>query len=82
MKAAVVIGASRGIGRQIALTLANNNYGIIVAAKTVEESTRLPGTIYSVAAEIQQSGGTAFPVRCDCRKEIDIANAIKSCRKK
>lgn len=77
-KAALVIGASRGIGRQIALTLAKNNYAVVVAAKTEEASAKLPGTIYSVAKEIQDAGGLALPVKCDCRDEADIQKAVNA----
>lgn len=75
-KAALVIGASRGIGRQIALTLARNNYAVVVASKTEETSSALPGSINSVAEEIRAAGGIAVPVRCDCRDENDVANAV------
>jgi short-subunit dehydrogenase len=48
MKACLVIGASRGIGRQIALTLSANRYNVGVAAKTTESTERLPGSVNSV----------------------------------
>lgn len=72
-----MIGASRGIGRQIALTLANHDYAVIVASKTENDSDKLPGTIYTVADEIKAAGGEAFPVRCDCRNEVDIQNVVR-----
>ena len=75
-KAALVIGASRGIGRQIALTLARNNYAVVVASKTEKEISTLPGSINSVAEEIKAAGGIAIPVRCDCRDENDVGNAV------
>ncbi|XP_052233845.1 hydroxysteroid dehydrogenase-like protein 2 isoform X2 [Dreissena polymorpha] len=77
MMSALVIGASRGIGRQIALTLARNGYGVTVAAKTVESTERLPGSIHTVVDEIQRDGGVAFPVQCDCRQESDVRNAVR-----
>jgi citronellol/citronellal dehydrogenase len=52
-RSALVIGASRGIGRQIAITLANNSYRVAVAAKTTMETDQLPGTIHSVLKELQ-----------------------------
>lgn len=75
-KAALVIGASRGIGRQVALTLARKNYAVVVASKTEESSEKLPGSINSVAEEIRACGGVALPVRCDCRNEADIERAV------
>lgn len=45
MKSALVIGATRGIGRQIALTLAENGYGVCVAAKTVVSTEKNPGML-------------------------------------
>lgn len=53
-RSALVIGASRGIGRQIAITLANNSYRVAVAAKTTKETDQLPGTIHSVLKELQE----------------------------
>lgn len=52
MKSALVIGATRGIGRQIALTLAENGYGVCVAAKTVVSTEKNPGML--VAARISR----------------------------
>ncbi len=43
MKSALIIGASRGIGRQMALTLSRNGYAVGVAAKSVDSSPDLPG---------------------------------------
>ena len=77
MKSALVIGASRGIGRQIAITLSQNNYGLVVASKTSELTVNLPGSINTVAEEIKSAGGTAYLFRCDCRDESDIENVVK-----
>ncbi|WAR12861.1 HSDL2-like protein [Mya arenaria] len=77
LKSALVLGASRGIGRQIAITLSRNGYSVIVASKTVESTDKLPGSIHSVVKEIEQDGGVAFPVQCDCRSEGDIQNAVR-----
>ncbi|XP_070574517.1 hydroxysteroid dehydrogenase-like protein 2 [Ptychodera flava] len=79
MPSALVIGASRGIGRQIAITLARNGYQVGVAAKTTQDSRKLPGTIHSVSDEIQQNGGQAMPICCNVRREDDIKEAIQTC---
>jgi len=50
-RTAIISGASRGIGRAIALKLAKDNVNIVVAAKTADPHPKLPGTIYTVAKE-------------------------------
>ena len=52
-KIAIVTGASRGIGRIVSHKLAENGYTVVIAAKSVEENNKLPGTIYSVQKEIK-----------------------------
>jgi len=79
MKSALVIGASRGIGRQICLTLAANNYKVGVAAKTAESSDTLPGSIHTVTEEIQSTNGTALPIVCNVREDADIQKAVNTC---
>ncbi len=76
-KTIFITGASRGIGRAIALKFAKEGANIVVAAKTVEEDPRLGGTIYSVAGEIEEAGGKALPVQVDIRAEEQIKNAVE-----
>lgn len=76
-KTAFITGASRGIGKAIALRLAAEGANIIVAAKSVEENPKLGGTIYSAAAEIEQAGGKALAVQCDIRDEAQINHAVE-----
>ncbi|XP_033755446.1 hydroxysteroid dehydrogenase-like protein 2 [Pecten maximus] len=80
-KAALVVGASRGIGRQIALSLSKNRYGVGVASKTETSTETLPGSIYTVAAEIEAEGGRAEPMVCNTRSEEDIKEAVQKCIK-
>ncbi|ESO86497.1 hypothetical protein LOTGIDRAFT_220526 [Lottia gigantea] len=82
MKTALVIGASRGIGREISLTLSRNGFNVCVAAKTTDESKQLPGTIYSVSKEIQDLGGSALPVKCNVRDMTEVKNTVKTCMDK
>ena len=82
MKSCLVIGGSRGIGRQIAFTFSKNGYKVAVAAKTTESTDRLPGSIHSVVDEIGSSGGTAIPIKCDARNEKDIKSAVDTCYEK
>ena len=79
MPSAVILGASRGIGRQIALTFAANGYKVCVAAKTDQPDARLPGTINTVAEEISQDGGIALPIKCNARDPLEIENCVKTC---
>ena len=69
---AIITGASRGIGRAVALGLARDGYDIVVAAKSTTSSEKLPGSIYTVADEIKALGREALPVVCDVRDEAQI----------
>jgi citronellol/citronellal dehydrogenase len=71
-----ITGASRGIGLSIALRAAADGANIAVAAKTTEAHPKLPGTIYTAAAEIEAAGGRALPLACDIRDEQQVAQAI------
>jgi citronellol/citronellal dehydrogenase len=75
-KTAFITGATRGIGKAIALRLAKEGANIIVAAKSVEENTKLGGTIFSAAEEIEAAGGKALAVQCDIRFEEQIQQAV------
>lgn len=66
-KTIIITGASRGIGREIALRCAKDGANLVLAAKSVEEG-KLPGTIYSVADEVKQAGGRALALQVDVRE--------------
>ncbi len=76
-KTALITGASRGIGKAIALKLAEHGANIIIAAKSIEENPKLGGTIFSVAKEIEDKGGKALAVQCDIRFEEQIISTIE-----
>lgn len=77
-KVALVTGASRGIGEDVAKYLAKAGASVAVAARTEEVTDpRLPGTIHSVAAAINESGGKAIPVRMDMRDAESITAGVK-----
>ncbi len=76
-KTIFITGASRGIGKAIALRLAKEGANIAVLAKSVEENPKLGGTIFSASREIEQAGGKALPVQCDIRYEEQIQDAVK-----
>jgi len=77
-KTLFVSGASRGIGLAIAKRAAEDGANIILAAKTAEEHPKLPGTIYTAADEVIESGGKALPIVCDIRNEEQVRQAVNS----
>src|SRR5258706_1380164 len=72
-----ITGASRGIGLAIAKRAAADGANIVIAAKTAEANPKLPGTIYSAAAEIEAAGGKALPVQTEIRDEASVLAAIE-----
>ncbi len=76
-KTVFITGASRGIGKAMALKLAAEGANIVIAAKSAEENPKLGGTIFSAAAEIEAAGGKALPVQTDIRFEEQIQHAVE-----
>jgi citronellol/citronellal dehydrogenase len=72
-----ITGGSRGIGLAIALRAAADGASIAIAAKTADPNPKLPGTIFTAAAEIEAAGGKALALQCDIRDETAIEEAIK-----
>jgi NAD(P)-dependent dehydrogenase (short-subunit alcohol dehydrogenase family) len=72
----LITGATRGIGKAIAIKLAKEGANIIIAAKSVTEDPRLGGTIYSAAAEVEAAGGKCLAVQVDIRFEDQIEAAV------
>jgi hypothetical protein len=77
-KVAIVVGASRGIGATVAITLAAHHYRVVVAAKS-KAGGKLPGTLDEVVAKIQQQGRMALPKECDVRNEVHLTQWCFSC---
>lgn len=76
-KTLFITGASRGIGKAIALRAAADGARIAIVAKTAEPHPKLEGTVYTAAEEIEAAGGTALPLITDIRNEdaVDVAVA-------
>ncbi|UGT95478.1 SDR family oxidoreductase [Mycobacterium intracellulare] len=80
-RAAIVTGASRGLGRAIALALAAEGAAVAVAGRTEEVwDDRLPGTIGETVAGIEAAGGRAVAVRADLTDRDEIARLVDSAR--
>jgi citronellol/citronellal dehydrogenase len=75
-KTLFITGASRGIGKAIALRAARDGANIVIAAKTTEAHPKLPGTIYSAAEEVERAGGKALALVVDVRSEEQIQAAV------
>jgi citronellol/citronellal dehydrogenase len=73
-RVAVVTGASRGIGRAIALGLARHGCHVVIAAKSTESTAKLPGSIHTVAREVEALGVQALPLQVDVRDAEQIDN--------
>ena len=76
-KTLFITGASRGIGLAIAKRAARDGANIVIAAKTAEANPKLPGTIFSAAAEIEAAGGQALPLQTDIRDEASVLAAVE-----
>ena len=76
-KTVFITGASRGIGKAIALRLAKEGANIVVVAKSTVENPKLGGTIFSAAKEIEEAGGKALAIQCDIRFEDQINTAVE-----
>jgi citronellol/citronellal dehydrogenase len=76
-KTIFITGASRGIGREIALRCARDGAKVVITGKTAEPHARLPGTIHSVAAEVEQAGGKALALQLDVRDALALQAAVQ-----
>ncbi|KAF1051820.1 MAG: 3-oxoacyl-[acyl-carrier-protein] reductase FabG [Stenotrophomonas maltophilia] len=76
-KTLFITGASRGIGREIALRAARDGANLVIAAKSAEAHPKLPGTIHSVAEEVRAAGGQALALQLDVRDETAVRAAME-----
>jgi citronellol/citronellal dehydrogenase len=78
---AIITGASRGIGKAVALKLAKEGADVVLAAKTVTPDPRLPGTLHDVAAEVEKLGRKALVVRTNVRESSDLEQLVSETMK-
>jgi NAD(P)-dependent dehydrogenase (short-subunit alcohol dehydrogenase family) len=71
-----ITGASRGIGKAIALKCAKDGANVVIAAKTAQPHPKLPGTIFTAAKEIEASGGKCLACEVDIRDEQQVMKAV------
>lgn len=81
-KTIFITGATRGIGREIGLLMAKKGANIVVTGKSNVKHPKLPGTIYTVAEEIEHAGGHALPLKLDVRDEESVKSAIQQAAEK
>jgi len=77
-KVAFVTGASRGVGKAIALELARQGCDVVIASRTTTADPRLPGTIGDTAREVEALGRRALPIAVDVRDDVAVERAVKS----
>jgi citronellol/citronellal dehydrogenase len=75
-RVALVTGSSRGIGRAMVLRLAREGASVVITGKSEAGTEKLPGSIHTVAAEVEAAGGVALPVRVDVRHEDEVRAMI------
>jgi NAD(P)-dependent dehydrogenase (short-subunit alcohol dehydrogenase family) len=78
-RVAIVTGASRGIGKEIALLFGSEGAKVVVAARTEHEGDhQLPGGIAETVAEIRAAAGEATAVKCDVSDTADIERLVQA----
>jgi citronellol/citronellal dehydrogenase len=75
-RVAFITGASRGVGKVLALALARHGCDIVVAAKSEESTDRLPGSIHDTAREVEALGRRALAVKVDVRDDRAVDEAV------
>ena len=71
-KVCLVTGASRGIGRGVALALASEGATVYITGRTLDPSSTMPGSLKVTAEEVNGRGGVAIPVQCDHGEDDEV----------
>jgi NAD(P)-dependent dehydrogenase (short-subunit alcohol dehydrogenase family) len=78
-KVVLITGASRGIGKQLAIQFARHGANLVLAARTVEASeSPFPGTLHETAAAVRACGVRALAVRCDLAVRSEVENLCRA----
>ena len=77
-KTMFITGASRGIGKAIALRAAKEGANIAVVAKTKEPHPKLPGTVFTAVEDIESAGGKGLACVADVRFEDQVQAAVNA----
>jgi NAD(P)-dependent dehydrogenase (short-subunit alcohol dehydrogenase family) len=77
-KVVIITGASRGVGKQAALDFARRGANVVLAARTVEADSTLPGTIGETLSQIEAMGGSAIAVATDLASEADLKALVSA----
>ncbi len=77
-KVCIITGASRGIGKEMAIGFAREGADVVVAARTdVQKDERLPGTIHTTAEQVRALGRRALAVKMDVSSEEDVDRTVQ-----
>lgn len=77
-KTVLITGATRGIGREMALRFARDGANVVVTGKTAEPSPKVKGTIHETAREVEQAGGRALALQLDVRDDEAVERAVQT----